>query len=100
MFGHLSDRQLALLNLPTRKETAALVGWMALANAFGNVTESPVNYGEEIVSRRVREWVGGLSTNCGIRRKKDLRPKQDVLNNQRRKVRVRTSCNELATGRH
>lgn len=97
---HLSDRQLSLLGEATREETLALVGWMALANAFGNVTDHAVNYGEELPGRRAVNWVGSLSRVARLRGGASKSAhRQQVLSNSRRRVRVRYASDRLATGR-
>lgn len=100
MFTHLDDRQLALLGEATRQETLALVGWMALANAFGTVTDHSVRYGEELPSRRAVSWVGSLSRVARLREAAGKAVyRQQVLANRRRKIRVRRENGRLATGK-
>ena len=97
---HLTDRELALLGEATRKETLALVGWMALANAFGNVCEHPVNFGEELPGSRAASWVGSLSRVAQRRESAGKRKyRQDVVSNRKRKVKARKASCGLATGR-
>lgn len=98
---HLSDRELFLLGEPTRQQTLHVVGWMVLANAFGQVCDEPVNYGEELPSRTFRNWVGSLSVTAKRRDKRRFRAAtQSIPANRRRRVRVRKTRHELATGKH
>ena len=98
---HLADRQLALLGMPTRNQTLALVGWMALTNAFGTVTDHSVRYGEELPDSLAASWAGGLSRVARVRDGAGkAAARQQVLSNRRRKVRVRRQEGRLATGQH
>lgn len=95
---HLSDRELYLLGQPTRNETLALVGWMALNNIFG-FTTSHVCGSRELPPAHVAHWVGclrGLKGSDKVNRAAE----QNVLPNERRKVLVRRAHGQLATGAH
>lgn len=102
LLNHLSDRELALLGQPTRSEVLSLVGWMALANAFGPLcSDGPTDTREPLPSRTARYWIGGISQSARIKRVQlGKNTGQNVLANKRRKVRVRVGNGELATGRH
>lgn len=99
---HLSDRELSLLGEPTRNQTLALVGWMVLANAFGEISDGAIDRYEQKPSATAERWIGGLSRSAQIRprQEKKNRRTQDVMKNRRRKVRVRATAGALATGSH
>lgn len=99
---HLSDRELHLLGQPTRQQTAALVGWMALNNIFGTVTSHVCDAGE-LPTAREAQWIGGLSGITGFRGAKGSQhkaKKQRVLPDRRRRVRVTNAKFGLSTGAH
>ena len=97
---HLSDRELHLLGQPTRSQTVELVGWMVLNNIFG-ITTSHVCDVDELPSRQAAQWIGGLTGITGFRGPKKQRAKrQQLLPNERRRVRARSSQYSLATGKH
>lgn len=97
MFG-ISDRELHLLGHPTRNETLALVGWMALNNIFG-FTTNHVCSERELPPDYVAHWVGCLRGLKGSD-KVNRAAVQQVLPNSRRKIVVRKAQYGLATGTH
>jgi hypothetical protein len=95
---HLSDRQLALLGHPTRKETLALVGWMSVAGLLGPTVTDPVGVSERLPPKHAAYWIGGLgkvaSRRCGSDNRKY---RQDVPGNRTRQVRVHKGKGALAS---
>lgn len=113
---HLSDRELHLLGQPTRSETVALVGWMAVTNLFGDVgangpfvpnggsrqpTPTLVELSKhELPPAQVAQWIGGLRGLSGKAR--EVTPEsQQVLPNELRRIRATAATNGgLSTGKH
>jgi hypothetical protein len=97
--SHLSERQRCLLGYPSREETLALVGWMALANMFGEVCADEVPLTESLPSQSAARWIGDLGFAAGLRgrRSSDVRRhRQDVPKNRVRQVRARKRVGALA----
>lgn len=98
MLSRLTDRELTLLGEPTRAEVAHLVGWMALANAFGEVSADPICRSERLSFTEYR-WVGMIARHAKVRdaQARKLAARQDVPGNRKRKVVARRSKMGLVT---
>jgi hypothetical protein len=97
--SHLSQRQLCLLGYPSREETLALVGWMALSNMFGEGCADEVALTEKLPSQSASRWIGDISMVAGLRgrRSSDVRRhSQDVPKDRVRQVRARKRVGALA----
>lgn len=99
----VTERDLKLLGYPTKEETLALVGWLALCNAFGQVTAEDYEYlrrglrGNGLPAY-VNRWVGEIMATTGRRgHRKMTNPIQDTVGNRKRKVVARRSRVGLTT---
>lgn len=95
---HLPERDRALLGYPTRQETLALVGWMALANMFGEVSRDEVSLREPLPPQSAAYWIGDISK-VVARRAAISSPssyRQSVPANRVRQVRVTKAVGALA----
>lgn len=97
MHVHVEDRQLPLLGLPSREQSLALVGWLALANAFGPVTvEDTLDWSE--LPTDLTPLVSALMAGVHRGRRKTYAAEQRVIRNRKRRVKARKSKHGLTTG--
>lgn len=96
---HLDERQLVLLGEPTRDQMLDLVAWLALSNAFGRVCDDVDHRDMRGLPPQASRWINQLMSKTGRVRRKVPHDRL-VLGNWKRKVRVRKSRGELATGAH
>lgn len=96
MARHVTRRELAMMDGLTRQETLALVGWMALANAFGEVSEGGLSDGERI-PKRAQYQLGVLMRKIGRPTIRFKTASQQTPSNFKRQVRARTSQFGLTT---
>lgn len=94
-----SDRQLVLLGKPSKEQTLALVGWLALSNAFGTVAED-IGHEKSGLPAHATRWVGELMALTGRARPAHRAQQQATPRNRRRTVKARKNTSGLATGRH
>lgn len=94
-----SDRQLSLLGKPTKEQTLALVGWLALSNAFGPVA-ADISFDGHGLPTHATRWVGELMAVAGRGHRKPIAQTQQTIPNRRRKVKARKNKVGLATGPH
>jgi hypothetical protein len=94
----VTKREMRLLGNPSKEETLALVGWLTLMNAFGDVVTDTRFTARELPPFALR-WAGDLMTAAGRGHVQSSKaPRQQVVSNRKRKVKVRKGG--LATGRH
>lgn len=98
LLSRLTDRELTLLGQPTRAQVAHLVGWMALANAFGDVSADPICSGERLSHTEMR-WIKGIARKAGVSTLREHKgvDRQQISGNRKRKVTARRSRMGLVT---
>lgn len=93
----VTNHDLKLLGYATKEQTLALVGWLALCNAFGQVTtEDKEQLRQNLRGRglpaHANPWVGEIMAASGIRGHVEMnRTTQDAVSNRKRKVVARRS---------
>lgn len=86
---------------PSKEQTLALVGWLAMANAFGPITADDVDLRGHGLPPHATYWVGQLMALTGRGHRRRYPTDQNVISNRRRRVRARRPHDGgLVTGKH
>lgn len=93
----LTNRDHCLTGYPTKEETLALVGWLAMCNAFGKVTTDDVELKCESLPTEATHWIGSIMASAGRGHRSMKAAKQTTISNRKRKVAVRRSRSGLTT---
>lgn len=84
--SHLGNTE--LFGEPSKQEWLAIVAWMSLCNAFGQVSEEVLYYGEPGLTKQQMKMVIKLAQAAKIRTHKFNPHRQTILPNRKRKVTV------------
>lgn len=93
----VTRRDLKLLGGPNKDQTLALVGWLALCNAFGRVTTDDVAFSRDGLPTYATRWVGAIMACAGRGHREMTGDRQDVVGNRKRIVKARKSAIGLTT---
>lgn len=86
-----------LLGRPSKQQTLALVGWLALCDAFGQVTSEHVPIHAKGLPPDATRWIGELMALAGRGHRNMTADKQQVVSNGKRRVKARKSPQGLTT---
>lgn len=93
----VTERDLRLLGYPSKDQTLALVGWLALCNAFGKVTTEDIPIRGEGMPVEATRWIGQIMAAAGRGHRNMTAETQTVVVNRKRKVAVRSNRVGLTT---
>lgn len=87
---NISERDLALLGYPNKEQVLALVGWLALCNAFGDVAHD-VDFRREDLPVEATRWVGSIMAVAGRGHRNMTAERQVLVPNRKRRVVARST---------
>lgn len=93
----VNQHDLRLLGYPSKEQTLALVGWLALCNAFGKVTDDDVPIRRDGLPLEAARWIGQIMAAAGRGHREMTAPVQTIVGNRKRKVAARKSKTGLTT---
>lgn len=93
----VTSRDLRLLGMPTKEQTLALVGWLAMCNVFGKVTTDEVELRCESLPLEATRWIGAITAVAGRGHRNMTASRQTAISNGKRKVAARRSRSGLTT---
>lgn len=93
-----TSRDLVLLGYPTKEQTLALVGWLALCNAFGRVTADDPEFRCEALPLEATHWVGSIMAVSGRGHRNMTAERQNTVADRKRKVAARRAVGRSIGG--